>query len=54
VVPIPGTRRRTRLDENLDALDLVLAPQDLAELAPLAARVAGERYTPELMKTVER
>jgi aryl-alcohol dehydrogenase-like predicted oxidoreductase len=54
VVPIPGTRRRTRLDENLDALDLALTPEDLAELEPLAARVAGERYRPELMKTVER
>jgi aryl-alcohol dehydrogenase-like predicted oxidoreductase len=54
VVPIPGTRRRERLDENLDALDLVLAPEDLAELEPLAARVAGERYQPELMRTVER
>ena len=54
VVPIPGTRRRDRLEENLDALDLVLVPEDLAELEPLASRVAGERYRPELMKTVER
>jgi len=54
VVPIPGTRRRTRLDENLGALGLVLLPEDLAELEPLAARVAGERYSPALMATVER
>jgi len=54
VVPIPGTRRRQRLDENLAALDLVLAPEDLAELEPLAARVAGDRYSPALMATVER
>jgi len=54
VVPIPGTRRRQRLDENLDALDLVLGPGDLAELEPLAARVAGDRYSPALMATVER
>jgi aryl-alcohol dehydrogenase-like predicted oxidoreductase len=54
VVPIPGTRRRQRLDENLDALDLVLSPEELAELEPLAARVAGDRYLPALMKTVER
>jgi aryl-alcohol dehydrogenase-like predicted oxidoreductase len=54
VVPIPGTRRRKRLDENLDAVDLVLAPEDLAELEPLAARVAGDRYQPALMATVER
>jgi aryl-alcohol dehydrogenase-like predicted oxidoreductase len=54
VVPIPGTRRRLRLDENLDALDLALSAEELAELEPLAARVAGERYLPALMKTVER
>jgi aryl-alcohol dehydrogenase-like predicted oxidoreductase len=54
VVPIPGTRRRQRLDENLDALELVLAPEDLAELEPLAARVAGDRYLPAVMATVER
>jgi aryl-alcohol dehydrogenase-like predicted oxidoreductase len=54
VVPIPGTRRRARLDENLDALDLVLLPADLAELEPLAGQVAGDRYLPALMATVER
>jgi aryl-alcohol dehydrogenase-like predicted oxidoreductase len=54
VVPIPGTRRRLRLDENLDALALALTPEELAELEPLAARVAGERYLPALMKQVER
>ncbi len=54
VVPIPGTRRRARLDENLGALDLVLSPEDLAELEPLAGRVAGDRYQPALMATVER
>ncbi len=54
VVPIPGTRRRQRLDENLDALGVALTPEDLAELEPLAARVAGDRYLPELMSTVER
>jgi aryl-alcohol dehydrogenase-like predicted oxidoreductase len=54
VVPIPGTRRRQRLDENLDALGVVLSPEDLAELEPLAARVAGDRYPPALMATVER
>jgi aryl-alcohol dehydrogenase-like predicted oxidoreductase len=54
VVPIPGTRRRLRLEENLDALALVLTPEELAELEPLAARVAGDRYLPALMKQVER
>jgi len=54
LVPIPGTRRRTTLDQNLDALDLRLAAADLAELDQLAARVAGDRYRPDLMGTVER
>jgi aryl-alcohol dehydrogenase-like predicted oxidoreductase len=54
VVPIPGTRRRQRLDENLDAVELALTPEELAELEPLAARVAGDRYLPALMKQVER
>jgi aryl-alcohol dehydrogenase-like predicted oxidoreductase len=54
VVPIPGTRRRQRLDENLDALDLVLTAEDLADLEPLAAGVAGDRYLPAIMATVER
>jgi aryl-alcohol dehydrogenase-like predicted oxidoreductase len=54
VVPIPGTRRRSRLDENLGALDLALDAADLAALEPLAAQVAGDRYGPALMATVER
>jgi aryl-alcohol dehydrogenase-like predicted oxidoreductase len=54
IVPIPGTELRPILDQNLDALDLCLAPADLLELEPLAARVAGERYQPRTMGTVER
>jgi aryl-alcohol dehydrogenase-like predicted oxidoreductase len=54
VVPIPGTRRRTTLDQNLDALELRLTAADLAELGALAAQVAGDRYNAGLMGTVER
>jgi len=54
MVPIPGTRRRTTLDQNLDALDLRLDPDDLARLDALAAQVAGDRYTAKAMGTVER
>ncbi len=54
VVPIPGTRRRSRLDENLGAAALRLTAEDLAALEPLAGRVAGDRYSPELMAQVER
>jgi aryl-alcohol dehydrogenase-like predicted oxidoreductase len=54
VVPIPGTRRRATLDQNLDALDLRLTAADLTELGTLAAQVAGDRYTAKAMGSVER
>jgi len=54
IVPIPGTKRRKYLDENLDAEQLKLTGVDLAELDRLAADVAGERYLPWMMKLVER
>jgi len=46
VAPIPGTKRRSRLEENLGALQVALAPDDLArldELAPVGV-AAGDRY----------
>lgn len=46
VVPIPGTKKRSRLAENLGALDVELSADDLArldELAPVGA-AAGDRY----------
>jgi aryl-alcohol dehydrogenase-like predicted oxidoreductase len=47
IVPIPGTRRSSRLDENLGALDVHLSERELAsieQIFPLQA-AAGERYT---------
>jgi aryl-alcohol dehydrogenase-like predicted oxidoreductase len=45
VVPIPGTKRRTYLEENVAALDVRLAPDDIAELEAVASTsaVSGER-----------
>ena len=45
VVPIPGTKRRTYLEENIAALDVQLYPDDLAELEAVASTsaVAGPR-----------
>jgi aryl-alcohol dehydrogenase-like predicted oxidoreductase len=46
IVPIPGTKKRERLQENLGALDVELSAQDLSrldELAPAGA-AAGARY----------
>ena len=54
VAPIPGTKRRDRLEENLGALDVTLTADDLArldELAPVGV-AAGDRY-PD-MRTVDR
>ncbi|MGO9591185.1 MAG: aldo/keto reductase [Candidatus Acidiferrales bacterium] len=51
IVPIPGTKRRTYLDQNLGALDVKLTPADLKridELAPRGAAV-GARYPEEYM-----
>jgi aryl-alcohol dehydrogenase-like predicted oxidoreductase len=44
VVAIPGTKRRTRLEENVAALDVELTPEELARLEPLADLVRGSRY----------
>ncbi len=44
VVPIPGTKRISYLEQNVAALDLELEGDDLAELDALASRVVGARY----------
>jgi aryl-alcohol dehydrogenase-like predicted oxidoreductase len=50
VVPIPGTKRRTYLEENVAAVDIALSDEDIAaiEAAAPADAVAGARY-PERM-----
>ncbi|MFD4022092.1 aldo/keto reductase [Streptomyces sp. NPDC058576] len=50
VVPIPGTRKRSRLLENVAASRLTLAADELAALEPIAGRVAGDRY-PDMSST---
>lgn len=54
VVPIPATKRRVHLDENLDAARLALTPADLAELDVLAGLVSGPRYDEQMGRMVER
>jgi len=56
IVPIPGTKRRRYLDENIDALDVKLSDEDLRrldEILPPGA-AAGERYHERGMETVNR
>jgi aryl-alcohol dehydrogenase-like predicted oxidoreductase len=54
VVPIPGTKRVHYLEENIGALNLRLTEEQLAALDRLHEQTAGDRYTPEMMKLVER
>lgn len=56
VVPIPGTKRRTYLEQNVEAATLELTAQELAEIeaAAPASAVAGERYPEHLQRNVGR
>ncbi|HTV85359.1 MAG TPA: aldo/keto reductase [Dyella sp.] len=55
IVPIPGTKRRSRLDENLGALEVELNKAELASLAEIFPPDAavGERYAPVAMAHIE-
>ena len=44
VVPIPGTKRRTYLEQNVAALDVELTDDDLTRLDAIAAQTVGSRY----------
>jgi len=44
MVPIPGTKRRSYLEQNVAALDVALTPDDLARLDVLAGTTVGTRY----------
>ncbi|MEU6333913.1 aldo/keto reductase [Streptomyces cellulosae] len=44
VVPIPGTRSPSRVDENTAATSITLTEADLAALNPIAEKVTGTRY----------
>ena len=54
IVPIPGTKRRERIDENSVALDLKLSKEDLKRISDAAppGAGAGTRYPAETMKRV--
>ncbi|MEO6990137.1 MAG: aldo/keto reductase, partial [Candidatus Baltobacteraceae bacterium] len=49
VVPIPGTKRRTYLEQNVAALDVKLEREDFRELETIADQTSGERYPAESM-----
>jgi aryl-alcohol dehydrogenase-like predicted oxidoreductase len=56
LVPIPGTKRRSYLEENAAAAQIVLGPDEVAalEAAMPADQIAGDRYAPAGMKSIDR
>jgi aryl-alcohol dehydrogenase-like predicted oxidoreductase len=56
IVPIPGTTKLHRLEENIGAVKVQLSPDDLRELENAASKIAvlGARYPEELQKMVGR
>lgn len=56
IVPIPGTTKLHRLQENIGGADLELSAADLGELGDLLAKqpVTGGRYTAAMMQTINR
>ena len=56
IIPIPGTKRRAYLEENVAALDIALAPSDLEQISRTVPRgaAAGDRYPARAMAAVNR
>jgi len=56
IVPIPGTTKLHRLEENIGSVNVKLSPEDLRELESAAAKIPlqGARYPEELQKMVGR
>ncbi len=56
VVPIPGTKRRKYLEQNLEAINIRLTPGDLARIDEVAPKgvAAGDRYAAPAMAALDR
>lgn len=56
IAPIPGTKKLSRLEENMSAAYVELSAEDLTELDQILARnpVSGERYSPSMQKMVDK
>jgi len=54
IVPIPGTKRRTYLEENAAAEQLALSAEEVATLDEALETVAGPRYNERLMVYIDR
>ena len=55
-VPIPGTKRRKYLEENVAAASIVLTPQEMQQLDAIGApgQVSGLRYAPAGLRMIDR
>ena len=56
VIPIPGTKRVGRVEENAGAAAVTLTPEQVAGLDELfdPANVAGDRYPEAMFRTIQR
>jgi len=54
IVPIPGTKRTTYLEQNVAAASITLNSAELKQLDQLSSRVAGQRYNEARMAMVDR
>jgi len=54
IVPIPGSTRAERVEENAAAVDIKLSPEEIAALDAVGGSVVGERYPEGAMRTVNR
>jgi aryl-alcohol dehydrogenase-like predicted oxidoreductase len=54
IVPIPGTKRRKYLEENLAAAETELSPEDLARIDAEIPPAVGDRYEPGGMAAIDR
>jgi aryl-alcohol dehydrogenase-like predicted oxidoreductase len=54
IVPIPGSTRPERVEENAAAADITLSPGEIATLDAVGATVSGARYPEGAMRTINR
>jgi aryl-alcohol dehydrogenase-like predicted oxidoreductase len=56
IVPIPGTTKLSRLEENIRAVDVELTPEDLREIDNAAAKITGQgaRYSESAQRMINR
>jgi len=56
IVPIPGTRKRSRLEENIKAMDIMLTKTDMDAIEKIVTEnpIEGERYGKEALKLINR